>query len=88
MRAYFTRPVEIDGIRFEAGRDHVIPPALRSHWFFMALLKDGAAKITEDDKPAPAPAAVAKAEPAAKPTAEKPANPAKTGKATRKRKGA
>lgn len=85
MRACFTRPVEIDGIRFEAGRDHVIPPALRSHWFFMALLKDGAAKITEEDKPVPAPAAVAKAEPA---MAEKPAHPAKTGKATRKRKGA
>lgn len=86
MRAFFTRPVEIDGIRFEAGRDYVIPPALREHWFFKALLNDGAAKITEKDKPAPA--AVAKAEPAVKSTAEKPAKPAKTGKAGRKRKGA
>lgn len=86
-RAFFTRPVEIDGVYFAGGREHIVPPVLREHWFFKALLKDGAAKITEDDAPAVVNVDTP-AEQAAKPTVEKPANPEKTGKATRKRKGA
>lgn len=46
------RPVEIDGVAYAGGREYNIPPAVRGHWFFAALLKDGAAKIMQEDAPA------------------------------------
>lgn len=46
-RVIFKRPVIVDGVEFEAGREYPVSNSFFEHWFVKALVNDNAAVVKD-----------------------------------------
>lgn len=46
-RVTFKRPVIVDGVEFEAGREYPVSNSFFEHWFVKALINDNAAVVKD-----------------------------------------
>lgn len=46
-RVIFKRPVIVDGVEFEAGREYPVSNSFFEHWFVKALINDNAAVVKD-----------------------------------------